>query len=31
MGLSRHARYGRYRHQYHHGHGVAPWNSADYR
>ena len=31
MGFYRHARYDRYRHQYHYAHRVAPWNAPDYR
>ena len=31
MGLMRHARYGRYHHQYYYGHRVAPWNAPDHR
>jgi hypothetical protein len=31
MSLIRHARYGRYRHQYEYAHRVAPWNSPGYR
>jgi uncharacterized protein DUF1707 len=31
MGLMRHARYGRYRHEYYYRHQVAPWNAPNYR
>jgi hypothetical protein len=31
MGLVRHARYGRYRHEYAYAHRVAPWNAPDHR
>ena len=31
MGLMRHARYGRYRHEYYDRHQVAPWNAPTYR
>jgi len=31
MGLMRHARYGRYRHEYAYRHQVAPWNAPTYR
>ena len=31
MGLMRHARYGRYRHEYSYRHQVAPWNAPNYR
>ena len=31
MGLMRHARYGRYRHEHYYRHQVAPWNAPTYR
>ena len=31
MGLMRHARYGRYRHEHYYRHQVAPWNAPNYR
>jgi hypothetical protein len=31
IGLHRHARYARYRQEYHYAHRVAPWNAPDYR
>ena len=31
MGLMRHARYGRYRHEHYYRHQVAPWNAPHYR